>query len=161
MCKIQQVNQNLYTIMAQKFNIESYKTNINNQISDLTWRVEMMRKDRRSNFWEIQDLEDKIENLRLLIDPKFVCELCYSDRHAYQVIRMETEKRMVARRLTPQRVNIGEYVMSDAQDYEFTENPDAPEITLRLHKDGFWYASNNCNPFRITSEPHEYFDYSF
>jgi uncharacterized membrane protein YgaE (UPF0421/DUF939 family) len=147
--------------MAQKFNIESYKTNINNQIADLTWRVEMMRKDRRSNFWEIQDLEDKIENLRLLIDPKFVCELCYSDRHAYQVIRMETEKRMVVRRLNPQRVNIGEYVMSDAQDYEFTENPDAPEITLRLHKDGFWYASNNCNPFRITSEPHEYFDYSF
>lgn len=147
--------------MAQKFNIESYKTNINNQIADLTWKVEMMRKDRRSNFWEIQDLEDKIENLRLLIDPKFVCELCYSDRHAYQVIRMETEKRMVVRRLTPQRVNIGEYVMSDAQDYEFTENPDAPEITLRLHKDGFWYASNNCNPFRITSEPHEYFDYSF
>ena len=147
--------------MAQKFNIESYKTNINNQIADLSWKVEMMRKDRRSNHWEIQDLEDKIENLRLLIDPKFVCELCYSDRHAYQVIRMETEKRMVARRLTPQRVNIGEYVMSDAQDYEFTENPDALEITLRLHKDGFWYASNNCNPFRITSEPHEYFDYSF
>lgn len=147
--------------MAQKFNIESYKTNINNQIADLSWKVEMGRKDRRSNHWEIQDLEDKIENLRLLIDPKFVCELCYSDRHAYQVIRMETEKRMVARRLTPQRVNIGEYVMSDAQDYEFTENPDAPEITLRLHKDGFWYASNNCNPFRITSEPHEYFDYSF
>ena len=147
--------------MAQKFNIESYKTNINNQIADLSWKVEMIRKDMRSNHWEIQDLEDKIENLRLLIDPKFVCELCYSDRHAYQVIRMETEKRMVARRLTPQRVNIGEYVMSDAQDYEFTENPDAPEITLRLHKDGFWYASNNCNPFRITSEPHEYFDYSF
>lgn len=147
--------------MAQKSNIESYKNNIKNQIADLTWKVELMRKDRRSNFWEIQDLEDKIENLRLLIDPKFVCELCYSDRHAYQVIRMETEKRMVARRLTPERVNIGEYVMSDAQDYEFTENPDAPEITLRLHKDGFWYASNNCNPFRITSEPHEYFDYSF
>ena len=147
--------------MAQKFNIESYKTNINNQIVDLTRKVEMMRKDRRSNHWEIQDLEDKIENLRLLLDPKFVCELCYSDRHAYQVIRMETEKRMVVRRLTPQRVNIGEYVMSDAQDYEFTENPDAPEITLLLHKDGFWYASNNCNPFRITSEPHEYFDYSF
>lgn len=147
--------------MAQKFNIESYKTNINNQIADLTWRVEIMRKDRTSNHWEIQDLEDKIENLRLLIDPKFVCELCYSDRHAYQVIRMETEKRMVVRRLTPQRVNIGEYVMSDAQDYEFTENPDAPEITLRLHKNGFWYASNNCNPFHITSEPHEYFDYSF
>lgn len=147
--------------MAQKFNIESYKTNINNQIADLSWKVEMMRKDRRSNHWEIQDLEDKIENLRLLIDPKFVCELCYSDRHAYQVIRMETEKRIVVRRLTPQRVNIGEYVMSDAQDYEFTENPDAPETTLRLHKDGFWYASNNCNPFRITSEPYEYYDYSF
>ena len=127
----------------------------------LTWSVELMRKDRRSNFWEIQDLEDEIENLKLLLDPKFVCELCYSDRHAYQVIRMETAKRMVVRRMTAKRVNVGEYWMSDAQDYEFTENQDAPEITLRLHKDGFWYSTNNCNPFRITSEPHEYFDYLF
>lgn len=147
--------------MAQKFNMESYKTNINNQIAVLTAKMEEMNKDRRNNFWEIRDLEDKIENLRLLLDPKFVCELCYSDRHAYQVIRMETEKRMVVRRLTATRVNVGEYYMSDAQDYEFTENPDAPKFTLRLHKDGFWYSTNNCNPFRITSEPHEYFDYSF
>ena len=141
--------------------MESYKETLKKQIESLTWSVELMRKDRRSNFWEIQDLEDKIENLKLLLDPKFVCELCYSDRHAYQVIRMETEKRMVVRRMTAKRVNVGEYWMSDAQDYEFTENQDAPEITLRLHKDGFWYATNNCNPFRITSEPHEYFDYSF
>ena len=147
--------------MAQKFNMESYKETLKKQIASLSWTMEMMKKDRRSNFWEIQDLEDKIENLKLLIDPKFVCELCYSDRHAYQVIRMETEKRMVVRRMTAKRVNVGEYWMSDAQDYEFTENQDAPEITLRLHKDGFWYATNNCNPFRITSEPHEYFDYSF
>ena len=147
--------------MAQKFNMESYKETLKKEIESLTWSVELMRKDRRSNFWEIQDLEDKIENLKLLLDPKFVCELCYSDRHAYQVIRMETEKRMIVRRMTAKRVNVGEYWMSDAQDYEFTENQDAPEITLRLHKDGFWYATNNCNPFRITSEPHEYFDYSF
>ena len=147
--------------MAQKFNTESYKTNINNQIAVLTAKMEEMNKDRRNNFWEIKDLEDEIENLKTLLDPKFVCELCYSDRHAYQVIRMETEKRMVVRKMTAKRVNVGEYWMSDAQDYEFTENQDAPEITLRLHKDGFWYATNNCNPFRITSEPHEYFDYSF
>ena len=147
--------------MAQKFNIESYKTNLNNQIADLSRKVEMMKKDRRSNHWEIVDLEDKIKDLRLLLDPKFVCELCYSDRHAYQVIRRETEKRMVVRRMTAKRVRVGEYWMSEAQDYEFTENPDAPEFTLRLHKDGYWYASNNCNPFRITSEPREYFDFSF
>ena len=141
--------------------MDSYKTDISNQIASLSWTMELMKKDRRSNYWEIRDLEDKIENLKLLLDPKFVCELCYSDRHAYQVIRMETEKRMVVRRMTAKRVNVGEYWMSDAQDYEFTENPDAPEITLRLHKDGFWYATNNCDPFRITKEPHEYFDYSF
>jgi hypothetical protein len=147
--------------MTQKFNMESYKTNINNQIATLSARMEEMKKDRRNNFWEIRDLEDEIEGLKLRLNPRFVCEYCYSDRHAYEVIRMETEKRMVVRRLTPKRVNIGEHVMSDAQDYEFTENPIAPEITIRLHKDGFWYASNNCNPFKITSEPHEYFDYSF
>ena len=147
--------------MTQKFNMESYKTNINNQIAVLNAKMEEMNKDRRNNFWEIKDLEDEIRKLSLRLNPKFVCEYCYSDRHAYQVIRMETEKRMVVRKLNAKRVNIGKYVMSDAQDYEFTENPDAPEITLRLHKDGFWYATDNCDPFGITSEPHEYFDYSF
>ena len=147
--------------MKQNFNMDSYRSKINGQIAVLTAKMDELNKDRRNNFWEIRDLEDEIEKLTILIDPKFVCELCYSDRHAYQVIRMETEKRMVVRRMTAKRVNVGEYWMSDAQDYEFTENPDAPEITLRLHKDGFWYATNNCDPFRITKEPHEYFDYSF
>lgn len=147
--------------MKQTFNMDSYRSKINGQIAVLTAKMDELNKDRRNNFWEIRDLEDEIEKLTILIDPKFVCELCYSDRHAYQVIRMETEKRMVVRRMTATRVNIGKYVMSDAQDYEFKENPDAPEITLRLHKDGFWYATNNCDPFRITKEPHEYFDYSF
>ena len=147
--------------MKQTFNMDSYRSKINGQIAVLTAKMDELNRDRRNNFWEIRDLEDEIEKLTILIDPKFVCELCYSDRHAYQVIRMETEKRMVVRRMTAKRVNVGEYWMSDAQDYEFTENPDAPEITLRLHKDGFWYATNNCDPFRITKEPHEYFDYSF
>lgn len=147
--------------MKHTFNMDSYRSKINGQISVLTAKMDELNKDRRNNFWEIRDLEDEIEKLTILIDPKFVCELCYSDRHAYQVIRMETEKRMVVRRMTAKRVNVGEYWMSDAQDYEFTENPDAPEITLRLHKDGFWYATNNCDPFRVTKEPHEYFDYSF
>lgn len=147
--------------MKQTFNMDSYRSKINGQIAVLTAKMDELNKDRRNNFWEIRDLEDKIEKLSLRIDPKFVCEYCYSDRRAYQVIRMETEKRMVVRRMTATRVNIGKYVMSDAQDYEFKENPDAPEITLRLHKDGFWYATNNCDPFGITKEPHEYFDYSF
>ena len=147
--------------MAQKFNIESYRDQINKEIASLTFTYDLARKDRRSNLWEIQKMVNKIEDLRLRLDPKFVCELCYSDRHAYQVLRLESDKRMVVRRLTPNRVNIGEYVMSDAQDYEFSENKQAPEVTLRLHKNGFWYETNNCNPFRITKEPHEYFDYSF
>ena len=93
--------------MAQKFNMESYRLNINKQIEVLTAKMEEMKVNKYQHFWEIRDLEDEIEKLSLRIDPKFVCELCYSDRHAYQVIRMETEKRMVVRRLTPQRVNIG------------------------------------------------------
>ena len=143
--------------------LDSYRNEINNKIAALTTRLNEMKAspDKYKYHWEIIDTEEAIEGYSLRLDPKFVCELCYSDRHAYQVIRMVTPKSMVVRRLTPTRVNIGEYVMSDAQDYEFTENPEAPEITLRLHKDGFWYETNNCNPFRITKEPHEYFDYSF
>lgn len=146
---------------TQKFNAEAYRNNLNTEIATLSATVAEMRKNRYSNFWEIRDLEDNIKRLSLLIDPKFVCEYCYSDRHAYEVLRLENEKRMVVRRLEHKRVNVGEYYMSDAQDYEFTSNPNAPEITLRLHKNGRWYAADNCNPFGITSEPYEYFDFSF
>ena len=146
---------------TKKFNTKAYRNNLNNEIATLTAQVAEMMKNRYAHYWETRDLKDKIEDLKVRINPQFVCELCYSDRHAYEVLRLETEKRMVVRRLTPKRVNVGEYYMSDAQDYEFTSNPDAPEYTLRLHKNGFWYAADNCNPFRITSEPHEYFDFSF
>ena len=147
--------------MAKKFNIESYRSEINEQINVLTAKVNELEKDRRTNFWEIRDIKDEIAELETRRDPKFMCELCYSDRHAYEIVRIETEKRMVIRRMVAKRINIGEFVMSDAQDYAFESNPNAPEYTVRLHKDGFFYATNNCNPFRITSEPYEYFDYSF
>ena len=147
--------------MAQKFNLESYRDNLKNQIATLYAKWAEMKANKHDRFWEIQDLEDEIYDLNLRLDPKFMCEYCYTDRHAYQVLRLETEKRMVVRRLFAKRVNVGEYWMSDAQSYEFTEDLEAPEITLRLHKDGRWYATNNCNPFGITEAPHEYFDYSF
>jgi len=153
-------SQNVYS-MKQAFDIDTYRNNLTNQIADLTAQMNELAKDRHSNRLEINNLAENIEDLYLLIDPKYVCEYCYSDRHAYQVLRRETEKRMVVRRLTPTRINVGKYMMSDAQDYDFAENPQAPETILRLHNDGFWYEAGNCNPFGITREPHEFFDYSY
>lgn len=147
--------------MKQNFNLETYRKDIQDQINTLTSKMELMNKDRRNNFWEIRDLEDEIEDLKLRLNPQFMCEYCWSDRHAYEVLRMVTPKMMVVRKLIPQRINVGEYWMSDAQDYSFTSNPDAPEVTLRLHKNGRWYTSGGSTPFGITKEPHEYYDYSF
>ena len=147
--------------MAKKFNIEQYRSEINEKINVLTAKVNELEKDRYNKYWEIRDIKDEIADLETRRDPKFMCELCYSDRHAYEIIRIETEKRMVIRRLIAKRVNVGEFYMSDCQDYEFESDTNAVEYTVRLHKDGFFYATNNCNPFRITNEPHEYFDYSF
>lgn len=147
--------------MAKSFNIESYRAELNAEIARLESELATLRANRYSKFWEIRDLQDKINELALRRDPKFVCELMWSDRHAYEVLRMESANRMVIRRLVATRTNVGEYYMSDAQDYTFESNPQAPEITIRLRKNGLWYAANNCDPFRITEEPYEYFDYSF
>lgn len=147
--------------MAKKFNIEHYRSEIKKQIVALTEKANELAKDKRNNYWEIKDVEEEIDDLEMRLDPKFMCELCYSDRHAYEIIRIESEKKMVIRRLSARRVNIGDYYMSDAQDWEFEPNPNAPEVTVRLHKDGFFYATNNPDPFRITKEPYEYFDFSF
>ena len=147
--------------MAQKFNIESYRSSIDEKINALTAQVEELKKDRYANFWEIRRINDEISDLKDRRDPKFMCEVCYSDRHAYEILRIESEKRMVIRRMIAKRINVGEYPMSDAQDYAFESNQNAEEFTVRLHKDGLFYATDNCNPFRITSEPCEYFDYSF
>lgn len=147
--------------MKQKFDIVAYRNTLNEEIATLTKKVEEMKKDRYGFFWEIRDLEDKIAALTLRLDPKFVCEYCYSDRHAYEVIRMDSERQLVVRRLNHKRVNVGEHYMSDCQEYEFTPNEEAPMFTIRLRKDGFFYEVGGCTPFGITSEPYEYSDYSF
>ena len=140
----------------KQFNIDSYRKEIAKEIAAV---IEEMK--RTSDFWERKELADKYEDLCDRLDPKFMCEYCYSDRHAYEALRAEAPKRMVIRQLNAKRVNIGEYYMSDAQKYEFSSNPKAPEVVVRLHKNGRWYEKGNCNPFGITREPYEYFDFSF
>ena len=140
----------------KQFNIDSYRKEIAKQIA----AVEEEMRNTPSHLRRTE-LADEYEDLCDRLDPKFMCEYCYSDRHAYEVLRVEAPKRMVIRQLNAKRVNIGEYYMSDAQEYEFSSNPKAPEVVVRLHKNGRWYEKGNCNPFGITHEPHEYFDFSF
>lgn len=50
-----------------------------------------------------------------------VTEMCYSDRHAYEVVKVIDDKHLLIRRCDAKRIdNYGE---SDVQDYEYTLNP--------------------------------------
>lgn len=138
----------------KQFDIDSYRSEIAKEIAAV---IEEMKRTR--DYWERRELADKYEDLCDRLNPKFMCEYCYSDRHAYEVLRIETAKRMVIRQLNAIRVD--DRGMSDAQNYAFSSNPKAPEVVVRLHKNGRWYEKGNCNPFGITHEPHEYFDFSF
>ena len=139
----------------KKFDVDSYRAEINAEIAGLK-----AAKKAEKDWYKRSRLQDKIESAELRLNPKWMCKLYWSDRHAYEVIRIETAKRMVVRRLIAERCDDGPY-MSDAQGYKFRKNKKAPEVVVRMHKNGLWYEAGDSTPFCLTSEPHEYFDFSF
>lgn len=153
-----------------KFNYEAYKAEKEAQIAEAqaVYDDVMSRQpdyktstfeERCTWYDERANAEHNLRRLQLLKDPKFVCELCYSDRHAYEVLRMDTERKMVVRQLKAIRTD--DRGMSESQDYDFVSDVKQPEVVLRMHKNGRWYATDCCNPFTITEEPYEYYDFSF
>lgn len=150
--------------MAQKFDINNYRMELVKEIAEHTKKVEALKAlPREKRGYEVirerQNLEVLIQKQTLMLNPMYMCEYCYSDRHAYEVIRLESAKQMAVRQMSAKRVdNNG---MSDSQEWHCTPNPNAPVITLRLHKNGCWYESGNASPFGVTAEPYEYYDFSF
>ena len=65
-----------------------------------------------------------------------VTEMCYSDRHAYEVIAIKDDRHITIRRLKAKRIdNNG---LSECQNYEYTSDPDGATRELFLTKKGQW-----------------------
>lgn len=65
-----------------------------------------------------------------------VTELCYSDRHAYEVVAIKDDRHITIRRLKAKRIDHNG--LSECQDYEYTSNPDGATRNLFLTKKGQW-----------------------
>lgn len=91
-----------------------------------------------------------------------VTEMCWSDRHAYEVVAIKDERHITVRALDHKRVDGNG--MSEMQEYEYMSNPENSEINLFKTKKGEWREKNGrelgCNRFRI-GYAEEYYDYSF
>lgn len=81
-----------------------------------------------------------------------VTEMCYTDRHPYEVIEVIDDRHIIVRALSWKRIdNNG---LSECQEYEYFSNPEASPIKLFLTKKGTWrerYPSGHlgCNGFAI------------
>ena len=93
-----------------------------------------------------------------------VTEMCYSDRHPYEIIEVKDERHITIRRLDAKRIdNNG---MSECQEYEYTSREDAPSYRLYLNNEGRWVRRVGKNGVDNSSgwyvgAAEEYFDFSF
>lgn len=92
-----------------------------------------------------------------------VTELCYSDRHPYEVVKVIDEKHLIIRACKATRIDNNE--MSDCQEYSYELNKDDRfDKKLVLTKKGWRERVSNgklsCNNFAVGYKE-EYYDYSF
>jgi hypothetical protein len=88
-------------------------------------------------------------------------EICWSDRHAYTIIEVINDKKIVVQQDKATRTDTNG--MSDAQSYAFSPDPNGPKRTLTLRKNGRWVPVGqgmNDDNFVIGMRQ-EYYDYSF
>lgn len=116
-------------------------------------------KAQGGRMYDILCAERDIESAKKKVAPRYVCEVCYSDRHAYEIIEIKSATTMLVRQLDAKRTD--DRGMSESQEWAFTSNENRPIITLRARKRGGWSEAGNCNTFCITEEPYEYYDFSF
>lgn len=89
-------------------------------------------------------------------------EMCWSDRHAYEIIEVMDDRHIKVRKLDTKRID--KNGMSECQDYEYISNENNVVHTLFLTKKGDWRIKDGrrlgCNIF-VIGYAEEYYDYSF
>ena len=94
-----------------------------------------------------------------------VTEYGWSDRHPYEVVKVENQNHLWIRRLDHRHVGDGEM----DNNWELISNPDHPSIEIEKHKNGKWYEvmrrpgeRKRSIPMNISIGHAEYyFDYEF
>lgn len=88
-------------------------------------------------------------------------EICWSDRHAYTIIEVINDTKIVVQQDKATRTDANG--MSDAQSYAFSPDLSGSKRTLSLRKNGRWVPVGlgmNDGNFVIGMRQ-EYYDYSF
>ena len=89
----------------------------------------------------------------------------YSDVHAYEVVKVVSDKTVHVRRLDAKLVSKMQFEVggfsaictnNGNQKYEFSSNEDNGIVVLRLGKNGWGKGK-----FRMSDAPHEHYDYNF
>lgn len=93
-----------------------------------------------------------------------VTELCWSDRHAYEIVEVKDARHIVIRRLIAKRTDING--MSECQEYDYLPDERGVKYTLYLNNKGRWVRRVGKNGVDKSSgwyvgRAEEYFDPSF
>lgn len=84
-------------------------------------------------------------------------ECCWSDRHAYTIIKVKSKCRLLVQQDIAIRTD--DNGMSECQDYKFKPNPKGRIVELIKTKHG-WKELGGCTHYLIGTRD-EYYDYSF
>lgn len=110
-------------------------------------------------------LQNRLEERAKMPAPKVgmgATEMCWSDRHAYEIVEVKDARHITVRKLDYKRIdNNG---MSEMQTYEYTSNEDNPKATLFLTKKGEWREriGRELGCYRwVIGHAEEYYDFSF
>lgn len=88
-----------------------------------------------------------------------VTEIMYSDRHPYTVVAILTPKRIIVQEDNAKRTD--KLGASDYQEYEYTRNPNAPQVILFLNKYGKWKRLGDAQGSTfLLGEREEYYDFT-
>lgn len=91
-----------------------------------------------------------------------VTEMCWSDRHPYEIVNVIDDRHIEIRKLDTKRIDSNG--MSECQDYEYSSNEDNPTVKLFLTKQNKWRERIGrrlgCNTF-VIGYAEKYYDYSF
>lgn len=149
-----------------------YNSNLQKETSDkaeidrLAGIAIKLNNDIKDHEAEIAEWEQMDKN------PKFISYIGYTDRHAFEVVRIVSDKTLEIRRLTAERDEsvemefvIGGFsahcTTNNAQKWLFSSNPNQPTVRVRRSKHDREIWVNGTSRYRITAQPEEFYDYNF
>ncbi len=92
-----------------------------------------------------------------------VTELCWTDRHPWEIIAVKDSRHITIRRLDSKRIDDNGF--SESQEYEYYSNPDNRVINLYKDNKGLWRERIGTRGLGETKfsvgRAEEYYDFTF